>query len=339
VQFGSSGEGSGYVVTMESTARESRPDTPLLGAVLLTLVLWASAFVAIRLAVREYPAGSFALLRFLVAGIGLALYQLVRPSDRIRLPARRHLPGLVMAGLVGITLYHVALNVGERTVTAGSASLIVSLSPIFTALFATVSLGERLAALGWAGVLTGFTGAALVSVSEHGAVRWGAGSLLVLIAAIAQAVYFVLQKPLLLRYRPLEVTSYAIWLGTIGLLPFAGELWRTLGRASPEATAAGIYPGLLPGAAAYLSWSYVLSRLPAGRAASTLYLVPPFAIMIAWLVLGEQPSRRALLGGSIVLLGVGLVNSSRYSRLSPWWGRRKDRFASAPAGPTPRSHR
>jgi drug/metabolite transporter (DMT)-like permease len=295
--------------------------------------------VAIRLAMREYPPGSLALLRFLVAGCGLALYQLIRPSGRLRLPARRHLPSLVMTGLVGITLYHVALNAGERTVTAGSASLIVSLSPIFTALFATVSLGERLGALGWVGVLTGFAGAAVVSLSEQGAVQMGPGSLLVLLAAIAQAVYFVLQKPLLLRYRPLEVTSYAIWLGMIGLLPFAGELWRTLWRASQVATTAGIYLGLLPGAAAYLSWSYVLSRLPAGRAASTLYLVPAFAILIAWLVLGEQPSPRALLGGGIVLLGVGLVNSSRYSRLSPWWGRRKGRFASAPAGPTPRSHR
>jgi drug/metabolite transporter (DMT)-like permease len=324
---------------MQSTADHSQPDISLLGATLLTLVLWASAFVAIRLAMREYPAGSLALLRFLVAGIALALYQLVRPSNRIGLPARRHLPSLVMAGLVGITLYHVALNAGERTVTAGSASLIVSLSPIFTALFATVSLGERLGALGWAGVLTGLAGAAVVSLSEQGTVRLGAGSLLVLIAAIGQAVYFVLQKPLLLRYHPLKVTSYTIWLGTIGLLPFAGELWRTLGRASQGATAAGIYLGLLPGAAAYLSWSYVLSRLPAGRAASTLYLVPPLAIMIAWLVLGEQPSPRALLGGSIVLLGVGLVNSSRYNRLTQWRGRRRDRFASAPAGPTPRSHR
>ena len=324
---------------MEPTSDDSRPDVPLLAATLLTLVLWASAFVAIRLAMREYPAGSLALLRFLVAGIGLALYQVVRPSDRIQLPARRHLPSLVMTGLVGITLYHVALNAGERTVTAGSASLIVSLSPIFTALFATVLLGERLGALGWAGVLTGFAGAAVVSLSDHGTMQLGPGSLLVLVAAIAQAVYFVLQKPLLLRYRPLEVTSYAIWLGTIGLLPFAGELWRTLGRASHEATAAGIFLGLLPGAAAYLSWSYVLSRLPAGRAASTLYLVPPLAIMIAWLVLGEQPTPQALAGGSIVLLGVGLVNSSRYRGLSLWRGRRRDRFASAPAGPTPRSHR
>lgn len=336
--FGSSGNGTRYVVTMETHAGDSGPDIPLLGAALLTLVLWASAFVAIRLAMREYPAGSLALLRFLVAGISLALFRLVRPSGRLRLPARRHLPSLVMTGLVGITLYHVALNAGERSVTAGNASLIVSLSPIFTALFATMFLAERLGPLGWVGVLTGFAGAAVVSLSGQSTVALSLGSILVLLAAIAQAIYFVLQKPLLLRYRPLEVTSYAIWLGTIGLLPFAGELWRTLGRASPGATASGIYLGLLPGAAAYLSWSYVLSRLPAGRAASTLYLVPPFAIVIAWLVLGEQPSPRALLGGSIVLLGVGLVNSSRYSRITPW-GRRRDRFAAAPAGPTPRSHR
>jgi drug/metabolite transporter (DMT)-like permease len=297
--------------------------------------------VAIRLAMREYSAGALALLRFGVAGIGLAAYGILRPDARVGVPARRHLPGLFGMGVAGIAVYHVALNAGERTVTAGTASLIVSLSPVFTALIATAALGERLPARGWVGVATGFVGAALVSLSDGGGVRINSGAVLVLVAAISQAVYFVMQKPYLLRYRPLEVTSYAIWLGTLCLLPFAGELIVGLRSASGTATGAGLYLGLLPGAAAYLAWAYVLSQLPAGRAASTLFLVPPLAIGIAWLVLGEQPSVGSLLGGGIVLLGVALVTarSRPGGAATPREGPRWDRSASGLAAPTPRSRR
>jgi drug/metabolite transporter (DMT)-like permease len=244
-------------------------------------------------------------------------------------------------GVAGIAVYHVALNAGERTVTAGTASLIVSLSPVFTALIATIALGERLGALGWAGVMTGFAGAALVSVSEGDSVRINSGALLVLLAAVSQAVYFVMQKPYLLRYRPLEVTSYAIWLGTLCLLPFGRELMVGVRSASGTATAAGIYLGVLPGAAAYLAWAYVLSQLPAGRAASTLYLVAPLAIGIAWLVLGERPSLGSLLGGGVVLLGVALVNARfRPGSAATLRGEPPlDRSASRLAAPRQRSRR
>jgi drug/metabolite transporter (DMT)-like permease len=304
----------------------------------LTLVLWASAFVAIRLAMREYPAGALALLRFGVAGLGLAAYGLVRPAERARAPARRHWAGLLGMGLTGITVYHVALNAGERTVTAGTASLIVSLSPVFTALIATAVLGERLGAVGWIGVVLGFAGAAIVSLGQSGEPRFSWGALLVLLAAVAQAVYFVMQKPYLLRYRPLEVTSYGIWLGALCLTPFLGELLGTLRSASVEATLAGRYLGVLPGAVAYLAWAYVLSKLPAARAASALYLVAPLAIGIAWLVLGERPSGGSLLGGGVVLAGVALVNSSgrgRATRSEP----QPARYAATRAVPMPRSHR
>ena len=85
----------------------------------------------------------------------------------------------------------------------------------------------------------------------------------------------------------------------------------------------------------------MLSQLPAGRAASTLYLVPPLAIGIAWLVLGEEPKVGSLLGGGIVLLGVALVNARfRAGRVATRPEVRPlDRSASELAVPTQRSHR
>lgn len=61
----------------------------------------------------------------------------------------------------------------------------------------------------------------------------------------------------------------------------------------------------------YLTWTYILSRMPASRAASLLYLVPPIAFTIAWVTLGEEPTLLAILGGVPIVAGVALVNAGR----------------------------
>jgi drug/metabolite transporter (DMT)-like permease len=89
-------------------------------------------------------------------------------------------------------------------------------------------------------------------------------------------------------------------------------LSKHLPAASAEATLAVIYMGLFPGAIGYISWSYALSRLPAVKAGSFLYLIPAVAIFIAWVWLGEAPELSAW-RGRINLAGVLVVN---------WRGRR-----------------
>ena len=79
---------------------------------------------------------------------------------RVGWPARRDLPLLALCALSGMTAYQILLNAGEVTVPAATASLLVNVAPIFTALLAAALLGERLAAMGWGGVALGFAGAA-----------------------------------------------------------------------------------------------------------------------------------------------------------------------------------
>jgi len=116
-------------------------------------------------------------------------------------------------GLIGISCYHVALNAGERTVSAGSASLIASLNPIFTSLIASAWQGDRLPYRAWAGVLIGFAGAVLVAMGEGGVLQLDPGAGLVLASALFQAIYFVMQKPYFQHYRPFEITAYVVWSG------------------------------------------------------------------------------------------------------------------------------
>ncbi len=281
-------------------------------AVAIALLLWAAAFAGIRAGLAAYPGfasyspGQLALFRFLAASLTLGAFSLVR---RVRKPHRRDLREILLAGLLGITFYHLALNYGEVKVSAGAASLLISAGPIFTALLAVMLLHERLNTWGWAGIIVAFSGVALITFGEGEGFGFEPRTVLVLLAAMSTAGYFIVSKRPLRRYDAFEFTAWAVWLGTAPMLVFLPGLLRVVPNAAPEATAAALFLGVFPGAVSYLLWSYALARMPASRLASFLYLQPANAIVIAWIWIGEVPSLLTLLGGTVAFAGVVLVNT------------------------------
>ncbi len=286
-------------------------DVRTAAAVSVMLLLWASAFAAIRSALSAFPPGELALMRFLVASATLGLLSAIR---RAPLPRGRDLPMIVLLGFLGITVYHVALNYGEVIVTAGAASLLISSAPVFTALLAAAVLGERVGARGWLGIVISFAGVALITLGEGEAFRLEPRALVILLAAISASVYSVLQKKVILRYPPLAFTSYVVWAGTIPMLAFLPGLLPTVSAAPADALAAAVYLGVFPGAIAYVLWVYGLNKLSASGLSSFLYLTPVLAIGIAWLWLGEIPGWLTLVGGAIAVCGVVLANARRRQR-------------------------
>ena len=284
---------------------------PGAAAAVITIVFWGSAFAGIRAGLHSYSPTHLALLRFLAASAALAVIALIRG---IRLPAPRDLPLIALLGLLGFSFYNVALNVGETTIAAGPAALLIQTLPIWTALAAIVFLRERLTPLGWAGIAVSFAGALLIALGKGSgfSIGWGAG--LILLAAISASAYNILSKSMLARYGPVELTTYAIWAGTILLLPFAGGLLMQVRAASLGDTLAVVYLGAGPAALAYVTWAVVLSRLPASRASSMLFVVPVVAFLVGWVWLGEVPTLVDLAGGLLAMGGVAIVNTVGRSR-------------------------
>lgn len=279
-------------------------------AIALSLSTWASAFVGARYALRSYTPGAMALGRFLAASCGFAVVALVL-RRRWRWPPRADLGRLLLSGCIGNAVYHLALNAGQRTVTAAVASVLVATSPVFTALLARGVLGERLGAAGWAGIALSFAGTLLIA-ARHGApldLEPAAG--FVLLAALAQAAAFILVKPPLARASGFTVTAVTVWAGTLCLLVFAPDLWAGIHAAPRAATLTLVYLGLVPGFLGALAFAYVLARMPASRAAPLLYAVPPLTLALGFVLLGETTTATAVAGAIVTLAGVAVVSRSR----------------------------
>ncbi len=269
-----------------------------------TVILWASAFPGIRAALEGFSPLGLASLRFVLAALILLALGWIGGGAR---PRRSDLPRIVISGALGIAAYNIALNQGELSVRAGAASFIVSIAPIFTALLSTVLLGERVRRWGWIGMTVSLAGVGVIASAEGGAspLGWGAG--LVLLAAFLQALYFVLMKPLIAHYGPLQATRFAVWAGAAALLPWLPLGVLEAGQAPLGALIAALYLAAFPAALAYFLWSVALARLPASHAAAWLYLVPPVATVIGIAWPGETPALASLLGGAVCLAGVVLV--------------------------------
>src|SRR5215213_9026190 len=253
------------------TSVGTKIDVRLLLAVAAAVIFGASAYAAIGAGLASYSPGPLALMRMLFASVILVLYAV---PGRLRLPEARVLPVALLAGLFAFALYNVALNYGQITASAGAASLIIASIPIFTALLAAAFLGERLDGRGWAGIVVGFLGVALITFGEGGGFGVDAGALYVLLAAISGSVYFAFQKPYVEKYGSLTFTAYAIWAGALLLLPFLPGLAREAQAAPPGVTLAVAYLGVFPTVVAYATAAYVFSRLTASRAVTLEYLFP-----------------------------------------------------------------
>jgi len=285
-------------------SRSGAPALPLV-AVAITLVLWSSAFVAIRHLGGSFSPGALSLGRLVVGSVALGVVLLLRGWQP---PRRSDWPGLVVIGVLWFGLYNVALNAGERRVDAGTAAMLIQISPVIVAVLAAVFLKERATPALGVGLLVAFGGVVLIatSTSDHGD-RDPLGVFLCLLSAAAYAVSLIIQKPLVSRLSGIQVTWTACTVGAVACLPFAGQLARDTAAASAADIGWVVYLGVFPTAIAFSTYAFALSSMTAGNLSVTTYLVPPITVLLSWLVLSEVPPTMAYVGGALCLVGVALA--------------------------------
>jgi drug/metabolite transporter (DMT)-like permease len=294
-----------------ATTTRQRLDLRANAAAALAAVLLGASVVAVRVAVREVPPVSLAVLRFGQGFLLLAATMLALAPDRLRVP-RRRLPLLALLGVVFFAAFPVTFNTGLRYTEASRGALMLATMPIWSALLGRLA-GEGLAGRQLLGVGLSLVGIGL-AFAEPGWAQGGTAALLgdglLLLTGLLGAVYGLLAKRALALDGPATVTAYAMLFGTLLLLPWAlvEGLVPATGRLHGEILAVVVFVGVPGGAVAFLLWTWALSRLTPTRVAVYVNLNPMVAAVLGVLLLAERRSGPFLLGFAAVVGGVLLVN-------------------------------
>lgn len=276
----------------------------LIAAHAMIILLWGSAFAGIRHGLEGYTPEHLSFLRLLIGSLLLMIFAVM---TRMRLPDLKDIPVIFLFGLLGFAIYQTWLNYGELTVSAGAASLLVSTSPVMIALLGRIFFKENTGKWYWIGAAICMMGVYFISAGSTGGLEFGAGIFWILGASMSESIYFVFQKRYLMKYGALPFTAYTIWAATVLMMIHSQGIVSSLLNAPLGTTLSAIYLGLFPTVIAYFALAYITEKTGASEAASSLYLTPVAAFLIAWLWLGETPALLTILGGIITLTGISLT--------------------------------
>jgi len=280
---------------------------------LFAAILAGASVVATRVAVQSVPPLSLAVMRYAQGGLilGVCLLLLARSQLRVR---RQDLLTLTVLGTLLFAAFPLLFNAGLRLTEASRGSLMLATVPVWSALLARLSGQERLVTRQIIGLVLA-TGGVAVAVAErgldwqgHGAALVGDG--LILMAALCGAAYGVLVKRISGRYSALTVTTYAMLIGALVLLPAAlGEgLATAVVDLDGQTLMLVLFLGVLGGAVLWYLYGFALSTLTPTQAAVYVNLNPLAAMILATVLLGERVTGPMLLGFAMVLAGVVLMN-------------------------------
>jgi drug/metabolite transporter (DMT)-like permease len=289
-------------------------------ALLAMSVIWGVNFAVSKVSLEHLTPLAFNALRFPMAAV--LLYIVLRRNGPVRLPTRAELPRVLALGLFGNMLYQMCFIFGLNRTTASNASLLLAVTPVVTALL-TAALGqERIRPRAWFGVIATLFGVTLIVLgaarSDQGAGTF-MGNLLMIGAILMWAFYTVGSRPFVDRHGPLPVTAWTLWIGTVGIF-LAGipSLLQVDFSAVGVLTWACIgYAGILSIGVAYMFYYFGVSRLGNTRTGAYSNLVPVFALLAAWLWLGEAPKLFQLVGAAVIIGGVTVAQSGSFARPVP----------------------
>jgi drug/metabolite transporter (DMT)-like permease len=282
-------------------------------SMMVLVLLWGLAFVAIKQALAHMSWITLTFLRFAVAD-GLFVGYLAARRQLRPLPRKKDLPHLALLAFVGFSGYHLFLNLGESdpTVTAGTAALIIASTPAFIAVLSIPLLKEKVRRLQAAGISLAFAGLGVMIFFSHPESQFrfqaSQGALTVIPSAVFSALYAVFGKRSLGRYSPVVLITWTLLIGTVLLLPLivltAPAFVRDLATTGVDGWTPVLFLALFPTFLGYTIWFRALARLPAASAAAYIYASTLVAVLAGIAILGESLTLAAVVGGAMVIAGV-----------------------------------
>lgn len=276
-------------------------------ALVIAVTIWASSFVAMKVAVMAYSPVIVIFGRMAVASVLFGLVALRTGIPRVQ---RKDIGIILLMALCEPCLYFIFEAYALRYTSASQAGMVAAILPLMVAGVAFVSLGERPRARTWAGFVIAVVGVVWLSAageSTDHAPNPALGNMLEFGAMVFGTGYMVLLKRLSSRYSPWFLTAVQALVGAFFYLPgLALPMARVHGDPSLAGVLAILYLGSFVTIGAYGLYNFGLSRLPASQASAFVNLIPVLAALMGTVLLRETFTTGQIAASVVVLLGVGL---------------------------------
>lgn len=221
--------------------------------------------------------------------------------------------GFFWCALTGVAINQMLFIKGLTLTSTIHAALLTLATPLLVTIFALWVLKEKFTIFKALGLSLGIGGSVLLILQKeagHQATDYLTGDVLILINAIAYAIYFILVKPLMQTYSPLHVIRWVFTIGFLMMLPFGWQQtaeinWGLFQWQHYAALFAIVIPGTF---LAYYFNAYGIQHIGAGATGSYIYTQPVFAVLIAIIFLSESFSWQKAVAACLIFGGVYLVS-------------------------------
>ena len=281
--------------------------------ILFPIIFWAFAFPFIKIGLEELNPINLTIMRLFTTCAFFLSIVVFFPKKFSPLRKKDIIP-LFLLGFLGVVIYHLGLNYGELYMSASAASLIIATIPIFTMIFATIFLREKITKKIVVGIPLSLSGIVIISLtgtsSDPFEITYISAAIAVLISALVGAGYTIGGKKLLERYSALSLTIYAFLFGCLGLLPFLSpSLITEAASLTWKGWGAVLFLAVFPTVIGYVLWYVVLEVKTTSEISIFLYFIPVLSTIISYFLFQEPITWFFLFGGALVILGLIIVNS------------------------------
>lgn len=297
---------------MQGKTRQALPYICLV----LAMLLWASSFVALKLAFRGYHPMQVIFGRMFIATLCFVVFI---PAFRKIRWRRRDLKYLLVMAICEPCLYFVFEAKALELTSASQAGMITAMLPLLVAVLAWGILKENIRLQTLFGFILAILGALWLSVASAITVEAPnpmLGNFFEFLAMLCAAGYTIALKHLSDHYPPLFLTAFQAFLGSLFFFPFL--LMPEIGiprHISMTPLLAVVYLGTFITFGAYACYNFGVSRIPANQAAGFVNLIPVFALLLGMLVLGEKLNGEQWLACGLVFSGVWISSRGKIGTL------------------------
>ncbi|MEV7008739.1 EamA family transporter [Streptosporangium sp. NPDC051022] len=300
---------------MAQDTTDKRTSLLIWAALAIVYVVWGSTYLAIMIVIETIPPLVSGAMRFTTASLVLAaVVLLLRGANAFRMTWKQ-VAGASLVGLLLLTGGNGMVALAEQHIASGLAALLVASVPLWLVVF-RLAVRDRPRLPTLAGVLVGFGGVAVLSLTGGGGRSGVTGIVIVLLASLSWSVGSFLSSRIPMPADPFAASAVEMAAGGAGLLLVSRVTGEHLDLAAVSGRSwAGLaYLIVMGSLVAFTAYVWLLGEAPISLVSTYAYVNPVVAVVLGAAVLGEAVTGSMVTAGLVIVVGVALVVSTERAK-------------------------